>query len=159
MRESAKLAAAQIVERAANIGEHGLVAADVLEELEHLLELPVFDDRSGAGAVEQIGGDRVVSGGRAPTGDVFDVRIDAEGLLHHDDCAAWGILGNGLVAAHRAVGGRDGDVAGLHVGEATRISTRLNCVKPMAVARDLLCRGVGSQFESGGTATRRCRSS
>jgi hypothetical protein len=73
----------------------------------------VSPSSAAAGAVEQGRRDRVVAGvGDAPR-DVLDVVVDAEGLLDHDDRGPGLAVGRGLVGAHRSVGGRQLDIAGL----------------------------------------------
>ena len=79
--------------------------ADADEVLHHRVEVAVVDDRARPGAVEDVGRDRVIAGGREPPGHVLDVRVDAERLLDDDDRAARLAVGKGLVQPHRTVGG------------------------------------------------------
>ena len=81
-------------------------SADPDEVLDHRAEVAVGDD-GATGAVEHVGRDGVVAGRGDPAGDVFDVRVDAERLLDHDDRAARLAVGDGFVAAHRTVGRAD----------------------------------------------------
>ena len=106
--------ATEIAERGVDVDHDRVVAPDPDEVLDHRAEIAVVDD-GPAGAVEHVGRDRVISSGGDPPGDVFDVRIDAERLLDDDDGTGRFAVGNGLVAAHRAVGGVDLLVSGSHV--------------------------------------------
>ena len=59
----------------------------------------------GPGAVEEVGGHRVVAGVGEPAGHVLDVVVDPEGLLDDDDRAPGRAVGHRLVERHGAVGG------------------------------------------------------
>ena len=100
---------AQMVECGVDVGEHRGVAAHGSEQLHHRVPVAVLRS-AAAGAMEEVGGDRVVPGGGEPAGDILDVVVDAERLLDHDDRrGGLGVaVGDRLVAAHGAVGGLEG---------------------------------------------------
>ena len=113
--------AAQVAERRVDVGHDRLVVPDPDEVLDHRAEVSVVDDRA-AGAVEHVGCDGVVAGRGHAAGDVFDVRIDAEGLLDDDDRAARLAVGDGFVAAHLTVGRADDLVSRPHDSEPKRLA-------------------------------------
>ena len=104
---------AQMVERGVDVGEHRGVAAHRAEQLHHRVPVPVLRG-AAAGAVEEVGSDGVVPGRGEPAGDVLDVVVDAERLLHHHDRGGGAVVGHRLVAAHGAVGGLEGAGSGVH---------------------------------------------
>ena len=89
------------------------VVGEPLEERHHLGEV-VVGSRPAAGAVEDMGRDRVVPGVGEPPRDVLDVLVDAERLLDDDHRRLDRLIRLGLVDRHGPVGRLDLERGGLH---------------------------------------------
>ena len=72
-----------MIERGVEIGEDGVVG-HAREQRHDGAEVVVGRDPTTR-AMEEVRGDSVVAGGGGATGDVLDVRVDAEGLHDDDD--------------------------------------------------------------------------
>src|SRR5439155_24965703 len=75
----------QVVEGGVDVGQHapGGQRLHVGRDHRHV----AVAELGSTGAVEEVGGDRHPALGGEAAGDVFDVVVDAERLLHHDDAA------------------------------------------------------------------------
>ena len=105
---------AEVVERGVGVHEDPVVG-EAFEQREDRREVGVVLHRAATGAVEERRREGVVSHVGEPRRDVADVRVHAERLLDHQHGTSRLTLRLGLEAGHRAVGGLEHEVVGLHV--------------------------------------------